>query len=558
MKRLIFLLMMLAFLQTYAAPKYFRLSFNDDPATTMVLGWSGDISRVSADYEIYFDDEDHGTNTALYPTVLAPSRETQQAGMKHFFYKFSGLTPKTVYYFVVKDKSDGQISARYSFLTLSDNENDALSFVSGGDTREALGGGAQEPFGKCHPKGCRFMRKQGNKVISKIRPDVIYFNGDYVYSLNPVKSEWEEWFEDWQLTIAPDGRMFPMVVSLGNHEQNDVVSNLFNVVNDNLYFGINFNGNLFRLYTLNTENNLSQGGTICGEQKTWLESQLQLYNSPGNDVIWNIVQYHIPMYPQGYYSKNNTIINCWLPLFEQYKVRLALESHTHIYKVTFPILKSSNTADPTYFDGFVRNDGEGITYIGEGNWGAPFRTINARYKWSREVSKDFCSFFFVTVSKDKMEIRTVVFPDDDTKFNAIETLTDNQLGSCLPNGVQLYDASMGAANGPVVELCPNGTGCVGTASPCSTVTGVINNTANDIKKFADIFPNPASDKLNIVFTDKIPEGSIEIYNAFGHLCLSNAIDNQNMSVNIESLCNGVNFLFIRTEEGVQSHKIIKQ
>ena len=295
--------------------------------------------------------------------------------------------------------------------------------------------------------------------------------------------EWNRRLTDWPLTFGPDGRIHPVVVSHGNHEDLKVVQDVFNLDYDYLYYAMNFHDNLFRLYVLRTvpeggESNLSE---IGGGQLEWWEEQCEL----NRDVFyWNAVMYHIPMFPQGHYSYEPEIANLLMPVMEEYKFRLAMESHTHIHKVSYPIVMSEDFFAPggavDNEDRFIRDDGSGITCIGEGNWGAPFRRYTTKqYEWVREIGgppgsfQKWGSFFFCRLNKEQMEITTVVLENEDRP----EQLLDNEPGSCLPAGITYYDASLGNPNEELsLKICREGIECLQTDTfDCEIIVGINEN-----------------------------------------------------------------------------------
>jgi hypothetical protein len=77
-----------------------------------------------------------------------------------------------------------------------------------------------------------------------------------------------------------------------------------------------------------------------------------------------LVVNHVPSYPSyrnpvGAGGKKGTGEDQrkhWVPLFEKYRVPLALEHHDHTFKRTKPLL-----------DGLA--DGNGVLYLGDGSWG---------------------------------------------------------------------------------------------------------------------------------------------------------------------------------------------
>ena len=515
---LIALLLLISVAANAQTDKY-RLAYRDDPATTMVIGWSG------ADATVYYGTTDEGTSWSSYPMNQTVDRTTSHKGMTNRFVRLTGLTPKTVYYFVIKDASG--VSDRFSFMTLSDNAADPISFISGGDTRQGVW-----PAEICD---CRDHRKDGNEIVAKIRPDFIAFNGDFIRN-TPVVSdadqEWKDWFDDWQLTIASDGRMFPLVLSLGNHEDADDIYNLFDIPISDTYYALNFGGNLFRLYTLNSEFNACS----FSSQLTWFQNDLAAYNTPSNTPYWKFVQYHIPMVPQGHYSPVSDEITCWADLYDDYGVRLSMESHTHIVKTTWPLRYDP----PGTHEGFVRDDSLGAVFIGEGSWGAPHRSLYSQFPTTRDMGV-FDSFFWVQVNTDTTSIRTVKFEN----ISSITATTDDAQGSDLPSGVTLWDNTNGAANGEVIYITNH--------------ISVAVDEAMDKPKMANIiYPNPTKDVVKIEFNEQLRNATIEVYDARGRKCKAIPnVSSKEYELDMSDVCQGVNYIHIKTEDDVETHKIVK-
>ena len=354
-----------------AATARYRCMWRDNPSTYMVSGWD----QVSGSNPVlYFGTVNHGKKTAAYPNSAKPAHTVTDKAMNNHFVRLKGLKPNTTYYFVIKD-SEG-VSNRMSFKTAPDNENERLSIIAGGDSRNH-----------------RRARLDANSLVSKLRPHAILFSGDMTDNDSP--QEWVEWFDDWQKTIGSDGRLFPIIVTRGNHEaSNQSLINLFDVKSPDLYYALNLGGDLLRVYTLNT---LIPSG---GEQKLWLQRDLQA----NTDKIWKFAQYHQAMRPhtESKPEKNELILN-WATLFHKYKVNVAVESDAHVVKWTYPIRPSR---EPGSAEGFIRDDENGTVYIGEGCWGAPLRYNNDDKPWTR-ASGSFNQFKWIFVDKYKIEIRTI-------------------------------------------------------------------------------------------------------------------------------------------------------
>ncbi len=356
----------------------YRLIARDDPAHVMGIGWD----QVSGnDPRVYYGPVDHGEAFASYPMYKKPVRVVLFQGMNNHFVRIGGLRANTAYYFVIKD-SEGT-SERFWFKTLPDTPEEPLSIISGGDSRRS--GWDTTSYDP---------RILSNIIVAKLRPHLVTFAGDFTNRNSP--SQWRSWFDDWQHTIAPDGRMFPVLPARGNHEtSNEDVYNLFDSPHPDVYFANNLGGNLIRFYTLNS--NIS----ISGDQTDWLSDDLIAHQ---DQTYWTIIQYHHPIVPhQSWKTYKILQYRYWAPLFYKHRVQLVIECDSHVAKNSWPIIPSNRW----YADGgFVRNDAEGTVYTGEGSWGIT-RDADASYRWTRE-SGSFMQVKWIKVTKDQIEIRTVL------------------------------------------------------------------------------------------------------------------------------------------------------
>lgn len=538
------------FALVYGQTKYFRLSYNDDPSTTISIGWSG------ADGTVYYGTTDQGTDFTAYPTSQAVDRTENHRGMDNRFVNLKGLTPNTVYYFVVRDES-GNLSQRYSFLTISDNPDQPLSFINGGDTR--LAGPLVE--GPCD---CRNDRIRGNKLLAKLRPDFVVFNGDFV--LNSIGSqpnvEWDKWFQDWELTTAEDGRLFPLMIATGNHEDDLAnitfgdpnfrdVYKLFNIPVKDVYYALNFGGNLIRMYTLNSELH------ACWDtdQLNWLTEDMRNYSTASNSPYWKMVNYHQPMVPNSHYDRRNDMYNCWAPLFDQYHARLVMESHSHTMKTTYPISIDANV--PYDFDnaGFSIDNECGTVYIGEGNWAAPQRgELDFRPRnWTRQLA-EIRSYFYIQVSKTQIKIYSPTFGTNEMVDN-VTTATDNELGSDLPGGVTLFDQFFYTDEVSDVYTIENGNdNCLDFVQ--DPTVGLNDN----VVKKAKIYPNPVNDKLYVQLDQTANDVQIKVYDALGKECKGfdmKQISGTKYVINAQSLCSKVGYVLIKSNGDSETHKYLK-
>jgi len=528
MKQILLILFTIISISILAQPKWFRLTYRDDPSTTISIGWTGTSGTL------YYDTVDYGNNHSQYANSQTTDRTTSYKGNTHYYVRLTNLYPGTVYYFTVQYSSTA--TASYSFQTISDDPNQAISFISGGDSRKDLSlAGIGDP--PCWGISCRQTRRDLNTIVSRVRPDFVAFTGDYIRNydvpfLISSEDDWTEWFDDWTYANGPDNRLTPVIHSLGNHEDAADLDNLFDISNVDVYYASNFSGNLLRLYTLNSEPT-----DVCNDltQKNWLENDLQQNSMPSNTPYWKIVQYHQPMVPHANYSSRTDMINCWSPYFKQYGVRLVCESHAHVMKTTYPLVYDANAANS--YNGLVREDTLGAVFIGDGSWGAPPRTAYSPISNVTQDVEQTSGFFFINVNQQRIEIHPII-PFSDSIAGVPQLLDDIQ-GTNLPSGVPLWRP----ANGSETIIIPR--------YPLAIED-------NERSHNTIVSPNPSNNFVTVNFADKLADNvSIQIYNARGKLC--EKIDNINgktYEIDISNLCLGVNFINIVSKYDVESHKII--
>ncbi len=360
---------------SHAANGRYRVMWRDDPATTMVIGWD---QFSGSNPIIHFGTQNNGRNPSLYPSRKKPDRVHASKGMKNHFVRLSELQPNTVYYFIIQD-SEG-ISPCFSFQTMPDHPNSRLSIIAGGDSRNH-----------------REARRSANKLVSKLRPHFILFAGDMTD--NDSAAEWQMWLDDWQQTIGSDGRLFPIVTALGNHElSTQSLIDVFDLHAPDAYYALHFGGNLLSVFTLNSK-------IPVAEQNLWLERNLQ----QNLNSRWKMAQYHHTIRPHTQKKAPRQDLMPWANMFHQYNVQLALESDAHVVKWTYPIKPYNG---PGSDRGFIRDDVHGTVYIGEGCWGAPLRDNNQEYSWTRNSGK-FNQFKWIFVNSSKIEVRTIMTDGSD-------------------------------------------------------------------------------------------------------------------------------------------------
>ncbi len=513
------LLIILPVINVLGGTRYYRASYQDDPSTTIVIGWCDD--SISTNATVYYDVVDHGDSYSLYAYSKSVDRTQVAYGLTNRFSRITGLIPNTIYYCVIHD-DEGTSNGMY-FKTLPSSSEEPISFISGGDSR--TGGYSNDDY-LLH----RSRRQACDSLVAKIRPDFVAFNGDYV--IYGHESYWSEWFSDWQYTLGENGHLIPIIPIMGNHEESLDVYNFFDVADTNDYFSLQVGGNLLRIYSLNTYLE-----DCDSTQTSWLENDLNLHTGTEIEPYWKYIHYHVPFVPHAAYSPDTTSRNCWAPLFEEYGVDVVGEAHSHILKVTWPISLSSDAASD---HGFIRDDENGIVYAGEGSWGAPRRNLytyyneSKAYSWTRNQSSQ-SGFQLVSLNNQKMEIRTVIAQ------NVIDV-----------GQVQIFDppctlpANLPLWDGDIITI---------------NYKGLLNGNDN-IEPYQTneltAYPVPAKDRITVAFDTLNKESYIEIYNSLGaKICFQNIKQGSNsIALDLNNYQSGTYYLFLVTEDKVLSNKFI--
>lgn len=387
---------------------YVRVMFNTNASYEATVAWN----QLS------------GKNPMLHFDVAKPNEfnfsdsvgieiSNSAKSMNTHFARLTNLKPNQRYYFSIKD-SEGY-SKIYYFSTVPDVPTERLAFIAGGDSRDIS-----------------VTRRKGNKMVAKLKPHAVLFNGDFTGLDTP--KQWIEWFDDWEHSIAEDGRVTPLVVTRGNHElTNHSIRNLFNVPNKRVYYDVQFGGTLLNIISLNSEI------FKFGRQKMFLRNSLKTHAH----FNWQIPQYHRPIRAHVAHKKEmNTQYRNFVPLFEKYKnVRLCLENDSHTCKITWPIIQSEGFGSE---EGFIRNDSTGIVYAGEGCWGAPLRAANDLKCWTRDAAS-VNQVNWIFVDQSKIEVRTVLYEN----VAEVAELTEETRFD-MPVGIDLWTPS----NGAVVTIPP--------------------------------------------------------------------------------------------------------
>ncbi len=383
----------------------YRLIWNSSPESSITVGWCQTDGEGG---EVLYRKKDAAEGTPMRKHGV--DRETTHHGIESRFVRLTRLEPDTVYEFSIRDSNSE--SQTFSFKT-APADGGEFSFAAGGDSRNH-----------------RDARQRANRAVAKLRPLFVCFGGDMINRSNGP--EWADWLDDWQLTTGEDGRMVPIVAARGNHEGAKDIHSFFDTPTPDDYYALSFGGDLLRVYTLNS--------TIvrAGSQAKWLKKDLVAHKG----TTWKVAHYHHPFRPhQSGKKEQHAQYNAWAPLFYDHGLNMAIECDSHVVKRTWPLRPST---EPGSDEGFIRDDANGITFVGEGCWGAPLRRNDDDKEWTR-ASGSFNQINWICVSPDRMFVRTILVDGADDAESV-----DESDPFALPGGMEIWEPEGGA----VVDVLP--------------------------------------------------------------------------------------------------------
>jgi acid phosphatase type 7 len=257
--------------------------------------------------------------------------------------------------------------------------------------------------------------------VAAAEPLFAAIGGDIAYDDGVNTDISLEWLRQWSRgMVTADGRLIPALAAVGNHEvrggfvdpalsyaemleRAPFFLSLFGCrFQEQSYAAVDF-GKYLTVFLLDTDHLSS----VAGAQAEWLEHKLAARAA----VRFRVPVYHVAAYPSSRAPGDRVaaaIRRHWIPLFEQYGVRIAFESHDHTYKRTWPLRAGE------------RDDSAGVTYAGDGAWGAYLRTpATPEERGYLRLSAALHHVFMVEIRNDgRMQVRAVT--DSGEEIDAFE------------------------------------------------------------------------------------------------------------------------------------------
>lgn len=296
-----------------AAPHGVRLTYFDDPRTTIAVSWNSD---AAGDVTLAY-----GTSpTALDQTATATAIDQPGVLGYSFTAKLTGLAPDTTYYYRAAGYPVPPAQPM-SFHTHALDRCGPLKFIVIGDNRQDLGDSANPIWGDILDEALGYD------------PDFFVNTGDMVLDGN-TPAQWASFID----ISEPGWSAVPSILTLGNHDDSDVdgegatYNQLYELprnpagVED--YYSIDVGP--IHFVSLNSQYS-SPGSSELAAQIAFLQADLAATQQP-----WKIVFFHKAIYTRGNHStgeENKGALNAALiPIFDQYDVDVVLNGHSHNYE----------------------------------------------------------------------------------------------------------------------------------------------------------------------------------------------------------------------------------
>ena len=315
-------------------PINIHLTFQNDPRNSITVMWQ--TANPNTGDEVLFDNISRGGVPFFY-RYKAMGVHRLYAGATGYIHQveLTNLSPDTTYYLICG--GPGNYSNERAFRTAPDSSS-SFTFVCGGDSRTN-----------------EANRILVSKAMRHANPVFVMHSGDMVED-GRIQEQWDSWFADVNANwIGDNGLTIPIIPCLGNHEYNSTnYYEQFALPGNEQWYYMDWGPNL-RIIVLNSYASPTE---ILTNQVNWLNNTLA--NTP--EDMWKIVMFHQNVYYSGGHGNATTLIEYWVPLFDQYHVDIVVQGHTHHYHRTKPLY--NNTVVTSYQ--------QGTMYLTNGCWGAPF------------------------------------------------------------------------------------------------------------------------------------------------------------------------------------------
>src|SRR3989339_82682 len=392
----------------YSTPKNIHLSWNglNSSSTTMVVSWWTTTNTSSQGQVRYGTSSGNYTNTvSKNPTYSSQySINTQSV-------RIDNLLPDTQYYYSCGNATDGWSTERTFRTGPAIGSTKSIKFAITSDNHNA-----------------NDWATQVKNKIKAYNPMLAVYSGDLVNDGRQV-DQWNGFlgsstggYEDFISSV-------PFFSATGNHDasdEEDFYANLDlfdwpkNSDGNERWYSFNYGNAHFIFLRLIQDNSTIPVGSA---QYNWLQSDLQAADS-NPDIRWKFVSFHAHPYcntsAYGGHPRNTNILKTVCPLFDQYKVDLVFNGHSHVYERSKK-MRNTTTAN----EGVVVEDGPNYDGTKEG-------TVYVEIGPAGNTPRSTTPAFYTAASKNNSQTYAVIDIDNANNkltFSAYAHNTSNNTSS---------------------------------------------------------------------------------------------------------------------------------
>ena len=293
-------------------PDQIVLTWSEDPRHTQAVQWRTS-TRIESGMVRYRTKDETTYKLAKAKTMRLETPDVANDPVVHKHTAvLRGLKADTTYVYSVGSDTAGWTET-FEFTTAPDGEK-PFSFIYMGDAQNGL-----DTWGTLLQKAY------------KAKPDAAFYMmaGDLV-NRGAQRHDWDSFFHNSKGVYNHR----TLVPAIGNHEMHGGFPDLYLK-----QFALPKNGAKWltqgRSYSFEYSNAcfiILDTNHLIDLQTEWLEKQLA-----NTKATWKFVMYHHPAYSPRPSINNTYIADVWGPIFDKYRVDVALQGHDHSYVRSYPI-----------------------------------------------------------------------------------------------------------------------------------------------------------------------------------------------------------------------------
>lgn len=344
-----------------------RLSWSDDPKTTMTITWQSPKPVPKALIE-------YGEGKQLARSAEATCIAYSQHVGWLYTVTLKGLSESTWYSYRVGDGAR-RWSKVHTFRTAPSRKGGLFAFTVFAD--HGVSGAS---------------RRNIERIVSGELPAFHLIPGDLSYANGDLRV-WKRWLQ----MVEPLACRVPLMVCPGNHEYEPQLGlhtyrTLFVLPGTERYYRFDYSGVRFLMLDSVTYNDRAQ--------YQWLEAELrQAHRESG--VNWVVVAMHHPLYSSTADRLNDLgRARVLEPLLDRYRPDLVLLGHNHNYERTYPLQRGK----PIVRHGTPYTKGTGVIYVTTGGGGHSLYRFVAQVPPSTARRERCFHYLKVTVSEEVLQV----------------------------------------------------------------------------------------------------------------------------------------------------------